>query len=84
MCLAIPGRIVEVTGDDSFTRMARVDFAGVVKDVSLACVPEARQGDYVLVHVGLALQTVDEAEAAKTLELLAQMGALEDAERGVS
>jgi len=78
MCLAVPGRILETTGEDPLVRMARVDFSGVVKEVSLACVPEAKPGDYVLVHVGFALQTLDEDEARKTLELLDQMGELED------
>jgi len=74
--LAVPGRIIETAGDDPLVRMAKVDFSGVVKDVSLAYVPEAKPGDYVLVHVGFALQTLDEEEARKTLEMLAQMGEL--------
>ena len=73
MCLAIPGQIVEITGDDPLLRMARVDFSGVVKEVSLAYTPEAQMGDYVLVHVGFALNTIDESEAAKTLELIRAM-----------
>jgi len=77
MCLAVPGRILETTGDDPLVRMARVDFSGVVKEVSLAYVPEAQPGDYVLVHVGFALQTLDESEARKTLEMLEQMDELE-------
>jgi hydrogenase expression/formation protein HypC len=74
MCLAVPGRIVEITGDDPVVRMARVDFSGVQKEVSLAYVPEAVIGDFVIVHVGFALQTVDEEEARRTLELIQQMG----------
>ncbi len=77
MCLAVPGRIIETTGDDPLVRMAKVDFSGVVKEVSLAYVPEAQPGDYVLVHVGFALQTLDESEARKTLEMLEQMDELE-------
>lgn len=77
MCLAVPGRIIETTGEDPLVRMAKVDFSGVVKEVSLAYVPEAQPGDYVLVHVGFALQTLDESEARKTLEMLEQMDELE-------
>lgn len=77
MCLAVPGRIIETTGEDPLVRMAKVDFSGVVKEVSLAYVPEAKPGDYVLVHVGFALQTLDENEARKTLEILEQMDELE-------
>jgi len=79
MCLAIPGKIIEIseTGDDIF-RNGRVTFGGVVKDVNLSMVPEAVQGDYVLVHVGVALNVVDEEEAQKTFEYLKQMGELED------
>ena len=80
MCLAVPGRILSVAGED-LARTARVDFAGVVKEVSLACVPEARIGEYVLVHVGVALNTVDEAEAERTLEYLREMGELAEQER---
>jgi hydrogenase expression/formation protein HypC len=74
MCLAIPGEILEITGDDPLTRMARVSFGGVVKEASLACVPEAKPGDFVLVHAGFALHTIDEDEARRTLELFEQLG----------
>ncbi len=74
MCLAVPGQIVEVTGDDPVVRMARVSFGGTIKEISLAYTPEAKTGDYVLAHVGFALQTIDEEEAQKTLELLRQLG----------
>jgi hydrogenase expression/formation protein HypC len=76
MCLAIPGRILSVSGDEPLTRSAKVDFGGVVKDVSLAYVPEAGIGDYVIVHVGVALNTVAEDEARRTLEYLRQMDEL--------
>lgn len=74
MCLAMPGRIVQVTGEDPVTRMARVDFGGVEREVSLAYTPEAGTGDYVLAHVGFAIERIDEAEAARTLDLLKQLG----------
>ena len=65
MCLAIPGRILDVTGDDPLLRTGRVSFGGALKEVNLAYVPEARVGDYVIVHVGFAISRLDEAEAAR-------------------
>jgi hydrogenase expression/formation protein HypC len=73
MCLAVPGRIESITGDDPIVRMAKVSFGGVVKDVSLAYVPEAQVGDYVIVHVGFALNRLDEDEAMKVFEILRQL-----------
>jgi hydrogenase expression/formation protein HypC len=73
MCVAIPGKIISVSGDDPIIRMAKVSFAGVVKDVSLSCVPDAGVGDYVIVHVGVALSRVDEDEARETMAILAQL-----------
>jgi len=73
MCLAVPGKIVSISGDDPVIRMAKVSFGGVVKDVSLAYVPEAGVGDYVIVHVGFALNKLDEQEAQETLALLDQI-----------
>ena len=58
MCLAIPGRITSISGDDPIMRAGQVDFSGIVKEINLACVPDARVGDYVLVHVGFALTVV--------------------------
>lgn len=78
MCLAIPGKLTSVDGDDPLTRSGEVSFGGVLKRVNLAFVPEAKVDDYVLVHVGVALQTIDEDEAAKVFEYLAQMGELEE------
>ena len=75
MCLGVPGWITEVrTPEGTGMRMGRVDFGGVAREVSLAFVPEANVGDYVLIHVGFALSRIDEAEAHKTLELLSQTG----------
>lgn len=74
MCLAIPGCVEEITGEDPLTRMARVRFGAVVKQVSLACVPEAQVGDYVLVHVGLAIARIDEAEAERRWQVLHALG----------
>lgn len=69
MCLAVPGEIVSVREDEEL-RTGRVDFAGVVKEVCLACVPEARVGDFVIVHAGIAIARVDPSEAARTLAWL--------------
>jgi len=65
MCLAVPGRLLSVAGEDPLARVGRVDFGGIVKEISLAFVPEARVDDYVLVHVGFALTVIDESEAAQ-------------------
>lgn len=74
MCLAVPGKVIEIMEEDAASlRRAQVDFGGVRKEVSLAFTPEAAPGDYVLVHVGFALSVVDEAEAAKIFEYLREM-----------
>ncbi|MBN1270530.1 MAG: HypC/HybG/HupF family hydrogenase formation chaperone [Kiritimatiellae bacterium] len=83
MCLAIPGRILTISGED-FTRAGKVDFGGVFKDVSLAYVPEARVGDYVIVHVGFALSVLDEEEARQTLACFRELDELAAGERGES
>lgn len=77
MCLAVPGRVIEVNGAEDL-RMARIDFDGVVREACLAYVPEARVGDYVLVHVGFAIATIDEQAAQETLAALRQIEALDD------
>jgi hydrogenase expression/formation protein HypC len=75
MCLAVPGRIVGVSGE-SWARQGRVDFGGVVKEVNLTYCPEAEVGEYVLVHVGFAISIVDEEEAGKVFGYLQTMGEL--------
>ncbi|MFJ9031881.1 HypC/HybG/HupF family hydrogenase formation chaperone [Streptomyces sp. NPDC102274] len=77
MCLAVPGRVLEIEERDG-TRMAQVDFGGVVKDVCLEYVPEMKVGDYAIVHVGFALQRLDEESAKQTLRLFANLGVLEE------
>jgi hydrogenase expression/formation protein HypC len=77
MCLAIPGLILSTSGDDPLMRTARVDFGGVVKEINLAYTPEAKLGDYVLVHVGFALTVIDASEAAKVFEHLERIGEIE-------
>jgi hydrogenase expression/formation protein HypC len=75
MCLAVPGRVVEIQGD-GVQRMGRIDFGGVVRQACLAYLPEAEPGDYVLVHVGFAISRIDEQSARETLEVLKQIGEL--------
>ncbi len=65
MCLAIPGRVMEIEGDDPLVRSARVAFGGALKRISLGLLPEARVGDHVLVHAGFAISVVDDAEARR-------------------
>jgi len=67
MCLATPGQIISIEGDDPLSKIGKVSFGGVIKTVSLAYVPEVREGDYVVVHVGFALSKIDEDAARQTL-----------------
>jgi hydrogenase expression/formation protein HypC len=82
MCLAIPGKVESISGDDLITRMGRINFGGVLKEASLAYVPEVKIGDYVIVHVGFALSKVDEAEAHKVFEYLKAMEELGELQEG--
>jgi hydrogenase expression/formation protein HypC len=81
MCLAVPGQVLSIAGED-LERSGRVSFGGITKEVNLAYVPEAKVGDYVIVHVGFALSVVDEAEARQTFEYLRQMEELEELQGG--
>jgi hydrogenase expression/formation protein HypC len=81
MCLAVPGRIVSIEGEDLILRSGRVDFSGIIKQVNLAYVPDAKIGDYVLVHVGFAINIIDEAEANQVFEYLREMGELAELEK---
>lgn len=82
MCLGVPGKLVEIdrSGD---TPTGKVDFGGVSRDVCLSFVPEAVQGDYVLIHVGFAISVLDEEEAHKTMEILKAMGEFDAGEEAV-
>jgi len=81
MCLAIPGRIISITeGASDLERTARVEFGGIIKEVQLAYVPDAKVDDYVIVHVGFALSKVDPEEAARVFEYLKEMGELDELE----
>ncbi|MFZ4056899.1 MAG: HypC/HybG/HupF family hydrogenase formation chaperone [Ferruginibacter sp.] len=79
MCLAIPGKLLQITEqlDETF-RKGNVSFGGITKEVSLYLVPEAKPGDYVMVHVGVAISLVDEEEAKITFDYLKQMGEVEE------
>ena len=80
MCLAIPGKIEKIINDDAdpLSSRGKVNFGGIVKEVSLAYVPEATVGDYVIVHVGFAISVVQEDEAKKVFSYLEKMGELEE------
>ena len=82
MCLAVPGRILEIHTDAPIVRTGRVSFGGIVREVNLAYTPEAKVGDYVIVHAGFAISTVDEGEAAKVFEYLEAMDELAELEAG--
>ena len=77
MCLAVPGQILNIVDNDDLLRPARVDFGGVVREISLAYTPEAEPGDYVLAHVGFALSMIDKTRAQETLESLRAIVALD-------
>jgi hydrogenase expression/formation protein HypC len=77
MCLAVPGKLLDTQGEEPLARKGRVSFGGIVKEVHLAYVPEAKIGDYVIVHVGFAISVVDEAEAQRVFEYLKQMDELD-------
>lgn len=76
MCLAIPGKLIEIAADANGVKMGRANFGGIVKQVCLEYTPDAELGDYVLVHVGFALSKVDEAEAKRTYDALQQLDQL--------
>jgi len=77
MCLAVPGKIVSIESQDEIMRAGRVNFGGIVKEVNLSYVPEAKVNDYVIVHVGFALSIVDEKEALQVFEYLKSMDELD-------
>lgn len=78
MCLGIPGKILSVQGADPLSKTARVEFGGITKVVNLAYLPDAKVGDYVIVHVGFAISRVDEREANQIFEYLKEMDELQD------
>jgi hydrogenase expression/formation protein HypC len=76
MCLAVPGRVLSLAGEDPLSRSGRVDFGGVVKEISFAFAPEAGIDDYVPVHVGFAIAVIDAVEAERVFTLLSEIGEL--------
>ncbi|MCJ7622363.1 MAG: HypC/HybG/HupF family hydrogenase formation chaperone [Anaerolineaceae bacterium] len=83
MCLAIPGKIVEISSGIGI-RMCKVDFGGVIREVCIETIPEANIGDYVIVHAGFALSLLNEAEAKETLELINEIALLSEDENRTS
>ena len=77
MCLAVPGQVVEIQGED-LDRTGRISFGGVVRQVSLACVPEVKLGEYVLVHAGMAIGTLDAEEADRVFRYLEELEGVEE------
>jgi hydrogenase expression/formation protein HypC len=73
MCLAIPGRIVEIEQESGVIRSGKVDFDGILKNVNLSYVPKAKVGDYVIVHVGFALNVLDEKDALESISLMKEI-----------
>jgi hydrogenase expression/formation protein HypC len=76
MCLAVPGKIVSISGEDPLFRVGKIDFGGVIREASLSFLPQAKVGDYVIVHVGMAISLLDEKEALLTLKDLAEIEGL--------
>jgi hydrogenase expression/formation protein HypC len=81
MCLAVPGKIISIAGEDPLSRYAKVDFGGILKEVFLACTPEAQVGDYVIVHVGVAIGRLDEIEAQRVFDYLREIDELQELEK---
>jgi hydrogenase expression/formation protein HypC len=77
MCLGVPGKVTAIR-EDRGTKMATVDFGGVTKEICLAYVPEARIGDYTIIHAGFAITLLDEASALETLAMMREVGLLDD------
>ncbi len=76
MCLAVPGKILSINHDDPLMPLGRVRFGGIVKEVNLSCVPEAKVDEYVIVHVGFAINVLNEKEAQKVFDTLDEIGKL--------
>ncbi len=84
MCLAIPGRILNITDETPLTRRGKVSFGGIVREINLAFVPEAEANDFVMVHVGFAISQIDESEANKVFEYLKKMDEMSEIEEASS
>ena len=80
MCLAVPGKIVSIDESNKDLKMAKVNFGGVMKDICIQWLPDVQIGEYVLAHVGFALNKIDQKDAEETIEILKRMGDLQDPE----
>lgn len=80
MCLGVPGKVIQVENNALGIPMGKVSFGGIVKEVCLAYVPEVQVGNYVVVHVGFAINTIDEEEAMEVFAMLKQMGEIDELE----
>ena len=80
MCLAIPGKIVSIDESNNELKMAKVNFGGVMKDICIQWLSDVQIGDYVLAHVGFALNKIDQKDAEETIEILKQMGDIQGSE----
>jgi hydrogenase expression/formation protein HypC len=78
MCLAVPGKVISISGDEPLFKVGKVSFGGIIKEINLCYVPEVKVDDYVVVHVGFALSVLDEEEANKVFDYLRQMNELAD------
>jgi hydrogenase expression/formation protein HypC len=79
MCLAIPGKLISISQDKkSEFKIGKISFDGIIKEANLSMLPEAKVGDYVLVHVGIAISVVDEEEAMQTFQYLKEIGEIDD------
>ena len=78
MCLAVPGKVISIDKNNTDLIMAKVNFSGVIKDICVQWVPEVKEGDYVLAHVGMALNILDEEEALETIELIRELGEFQE------
>ena len=85
MCLAIPGKIIDIDNqfDETF-RSGKVSFDGIIRNINLMMVPDAKEGDYVMVHVGVALNIIDEEEAELTIKYIKEIGEFEEFERQIN
>ena len=75
MCLGIPGKVVSIAAEEGGLPTGKIDFSGIVKDACLAYVPEAKVGDYVIIHAGFAISVIDEASAQETFKYLDELDA---------
>lgn len=80
MCLAVPGKIISIDETNPELKMAKVNFGGVMKDICIQWLPDVKVGEYILAHVGFALNKIDEKDAEDTLKILQEMGDLNDSE----